>query len=282
MKNPTSYYIDQIIHNALKEDDCHNDITSKLLISARQTSQAKIIAKEEVVICGSNIVKAVFKSFDKNIQITSQCRDGQKIKKGSVVITIKGSTQKLLSAERVALNFLGHLSGIATLTRRYVDAVKPFKVKILDTRKTTPGLRILERIAVCAGGGENHRFNLNDMILIKDNHREAFNFDKFCDKLIQIRKSTKKTIEIEVDNLDQLKKIIPCQPDIILLDNMNPQQIEKALRMIKSAKNKKILTEASGGITLKNIRQYAKTGVDRISIGALTHSAPNINFSMGS
>jgi len=191
----------------------------------------------------------------------------------------KGRTRALLSGERTALNFLSYLSGISTLTNQYVKAIKGYPAHILDTRKTTPGLRTLEKMAVRVGGGKNHRFNLNDMVMIKDNHRIAqARQSSIQDAIKKVRQRTSKPLCVEVDNLEEYKQALQADPCIILLDNMSTSQ-KKAVE-IRACLKKKFLLEASGGITLKNIRQVAKTGIDRISIGAITHSPPTIDFTM--
>ena len=205
-----------------------------------------------------------------------------KVKKGSTVAVIKGKTRSILTAERTALIFLSFLSGIATQTHQFVEAVKTFSAKILDTRKTTPTLRSLEKYAVKCGGGENHRFNLEDLILIKDNHIAANQSLSAIEKIIQrFRRISKVPIEIEIDRLDQLPPVLKTCPNFILLDNMTTSQMKNAVQIVRASKYKtKPLLEASGGITLKNVYQIAKTGVDRISIGALTHHHCGLDVSM--
>ena len=201
------------------------------------------------------------------------------LKIGPIIAEISGSTRTLLSGERVALNFLSYLSGVATQTRKYVDQIKPYKVKILDTRKTTPLLRQLERYAVRIAGGDNHRFNLNDMVMIKDNHRVALQGQAMVKVIADLKNKTKTKIVVEVDTIDQLKEILQSKVDIVLLDNMTPKEIIQAVKMCNRSKSH-ILLEASGGITLKNIKKYATTGIDRISVGALTHSRTALDISM--
>lgn len=269
-----------IVKNALAEDQAFNDITSKLLIPAQQTSSASIIAKQNGILCGISYAKEAFRQIDPNLRIIKPANDGHKITKGTVVLTVKGRTRAILSAERTALNFLSHLSGISTNVALYTNQIKHKHLQILDTRKTTPGLRTCEKYAVVCGGGTNHRMDLSDMIMIKDNHRE---FTKFhlTELIHKIRKQTKMKIIVEVDDLAQFKDAIIAKPDIILLDNMNISQIKHAVVMRNSfSKSGKPLLEVSGGINLKNIKKYAQTGIDRISIGALTHSAQSLDFSL--
>jgi len=273
--------INRIILQSLAEDACLKDVTTNLLISPKSRSQGYIIANEDAIVCGIDIAHRIFIQLDKTIQFKILVKDGKKVRKNFKIAMIKGKTHTLLKGERVALNFLAHLSGIATETSKYINAVRPFKTKILDTRKTTPGLRALEKYAVKCGGGHNHRFNLNEMVLIKDNHRMILQPESLEGPIKKIRRKTKKPIEVEVDNLNQLKQIINAKPDIILLDNMNLSRIKAAVNYVNKLKGgKKPLLEASGGVTLKNVRTIAKTGVDRISVGALTHSVRAINVSM--
>ncbi len=227
-------------------------------------------------------MKEIFRQVDPKLRFQTKFRDGQHVKKGTVVATISGKTRSLLTAERTALNFLSYLSGIATQTSHYVQAIKPHKAKILDTRKTTPTLRLLEKYAVKCGGGENHRMNLEDMVLIKDNHLAAGHKQfSIAEAVHFFRSKTKRPIEVEVDTLKQLEEVLPANPDFILLDNMTPVQLKKAVQIVKRAKYKqKPLLEASGGVTLKTVQQIAASGVDRISIGALTHHHSGLNVSM--
>jgi len=265
------------VKTALLEDAAFHDATTQFLIPANQTCEAVIIAKEDAVLCGLNIAKAVFKMLDKNCSVSSKCKDGDKIKKKSVVLRIKGKTRAILSGERVALNFLGHLSGVAAKTNFFISQIKPFRVKIMDTRKTIPGLRVLEKYAVFCGGGKNHRLSLKNEIFIKDNHKIALNKIPL-QKLIEKAKKANKYVIAEVENIKEAQAVIKAKPDVLLLDNMNPDQIKKAVQYIRAHQN--IRTEASGSINLNNIRRVAQTGVERISIGALTHSAPSIDFSL--
>ncbi len=272
--------IDRIIQIAMDEDFVDRDVTTQNLVDKNQISQAYILSREDAVICGNDIVKKIFKKIDTQVKVFSYHKDGEDIKKNEPVIFLKGPTRSILSCERVALNFLGHLSGISTLTAEFVKLVSGTSVKILDTRKTTPGLRDLEKYAVRCAKGENHRRDLSDMVLIKDNHllAKAQNLS-MATIIARLRAKTKKKIELEVDTLSQYKEALLAKPDIILLDNMTIGQIKNAVKL-KKASNSKILLEASGGINLKSIVKISKTGIDRISIGQLTHSANSINFSM--
>lgn len=273
---------DKIIAQAFQEDNIRQDVTTNVLVSPTKTSEGYILFKEDGVVCGIELAKQVFKKLDADVKFSVLVKDGIFVKKNTKIAKIKGKTRTLLSAERTALNFLGYLSGIATLTQAFVRQVKPYKAQILDTRKTTPSLRYLEKYAVKCGGGMNHRIDLKEMVLIKDNHRAACYKEMTIEEIITIfRKKTKVPIEIEVDNLEQFKQALSVNPDFILLDNMTLVQMRKAVEWNKNrAQKKKVLLEASGGITLKNVHKVAQTGVDRISIGALTHSHKAIDVSM--
>ncbi|HBR15545.1 MAG TPA: carboxylating nicotinate-nucleotide diphosphorylase [Candidatus Omnitrophica bacterium] len=270
-----------IITQALKEDAAKEDITTNALVPASSTTEAVILFKEDAVLCGLSIARQVFQNLDKNILFRTDLKDGDAVKKNSKVAFIKGKTRAILTGERTALNFLGYLSGIATNTRQFVDRIKPFKTKILDTRKTTPGLRELEKYAVRCGGGYNHRTSLKDMVLIKDNHRVISKRHLSLVEMIeQCRTKTKKPLEIEVDNLTQLQEALRGNPDYILLDNMSIPQLKQAVKITRSSSHKKPLLEASGGIRPNNVKAIAQTGVDRISIGALTHHRQAIDVSL--
>ena len=272
---------DSIIRRALEEDRVRHDDTTQRLIGASEISRARIIIKEKAVVCGLALVRQVFQELDKNVRCVFLCPEGKEAGKNVTVLTVQGKTRALLAGERTALNFLGYLSGIATSTHRYVRAALPYKAAILDTRKTTPTLRELEKYAVRCGGAENHRSNLEDMILVKDNHRWACRRRSVAQMVKRLRKGTAKVIEFEVDTLAQFEQVLAAGVDIILLDNMNCVQMKKAVTLRnKNGKWRRPLLEASGGITLKNIEQVARTGVDRISVGALTHSPRSIDVSM--
>jgi nicotinate-nucleotide pyrophosphorylase (carboxylating) len=272
-------YLKTIIQLALAEDLGEGDITTDNLVPVRSRSQARIIARANGVICGIDLAKEVFKTLDPKINFRALIKDGQKVHRGDIIAKISGSTRALLSAERVALNFLSFLSGIAAQTRAFVDKIKPYKADILDTRKTTPLLRRFERFAVRTGGGVNHRFNLNEMVVIKDNHRAASRDQAMVKVIADLKKKTKKKIIVEADTLKQFREIMHSRADIVLLDNMPPQQIAQAVKLRNRAKSR-ILLEASGGISLKNVRRYAASGVERISVGALTHSRQALDISM--
>ena len=261
------------IKQALKEDIGKKDITTDLIVARSTLARAEIIAKEKGIIAGINIAGQVFNELDKNILFKKKAKDGDFVKKGEVIAELYWRARAILTAERVALNFLQRLSGIATLTSKFVRLARG--VKILDTRKTTPYLRELEKYAVRTGGGYNHRFNLNEAILIKDNHLIICGIRKAIEKA---RKSNKK-IEVEVKNLEEVKEALKFGADVLLLDNIKINEIKKAVKLVRK-KSKKTMIEVSGGVNLKNIRHIAKTGVDFISIGALTHSANALDISL--
>lgn len=272
--------INKIIDRAFKEDMSDKDLTTNILFDKNKMSEAYIMTREKVLICGIDIIKRIFRKLDPAMKITCYKCNGDLAKRNDKIITLKGKTRALLSGERTALNFLAYLSGISTLTHEYVEKIKPYPVQILDTRKTTPGLRIIEKMAVRVGGGINHRFNLNEMVMIKDNHRIAHEREAPIQEAIErVRQRTHKQICVEVDNMIEFKHALEAEPDIILLDNMNCSRMRKAVK-IRNNSEKLCLLEASGGVNLKTVKNIAKTGVDRISIGALTHSAPTINFTM--
>ncbi|MFM8230616.1 MAG: carboxylating nicotinate-nucleotide diphosphorylase [Chthoniobacterales bacterium] len=268
------------IRRALAEDLGPGDITSEAFIPESQRSQASIAAKEDCVVAGLDAEVEVFRQVDPKIKVTALKKDGDRVSKGTQVMRVDGPTRALLAAERTALNFLQQLSGVATLTRQFSDAVAGTKAVILDTRKTTPGLREFERAAVRAGGGTNHRFGLFDQILAKDNHLAVTSDASSLQSAIDRARSAKPDVivEIEADNLDQVRMLCALRGiDIILLDNMSTDKMREAVRI---RGDRPILLEASGGVNLQTVRAIAETGVDRISVGALTHSARAADFSM--
>ena len=281
--NYFSRSINNIIEQALREDIGKSDITTKSIIPEDKYVKAILKTLEDCVICGLNIAREVFRFQNKNIKFKPRVSDGQKIKKGKIVAYISGKAQGILTAERVALNFLSLLSGVATKTRVYVDKVKPYKVRILDTRKTIPGLRELEKYAIRTGGGYNHRMRLDEMVLVKDNHLKI-KTSKFKIKDLRKRISKNIKIEIEVKNLREFKEALEARPDIIMLDNMKIIDIEKAVRIRNTLSSKTRAPspklEASGGISLKNVKKIASCGVEMISIGALTHSFASVDISL--
>lgn len=272
----TNYRIQDIIETALAEDIGSGDVTTMAIADKNYEGAVEIIAKENIVVAGILIAEAVFKTLDKRIAFKPFAKDGGAVRKGKVIAKVSGKLSTLLAGERVALNFLQRLSGIATLTRMFTDKIKGFNIKILDTRKTTPGLRALEKYAVRMGGGWSHRFGLCDGVLIKDNHIAAVGS---IDEAVQRARNNvpnNMLIEVEAKNLSEVKDALLAGADVIMLDNMKPAAMKQAVKII----GKTALVEASGGVNLKNIRAIAETGVDFISVGALTHSARAVDISM--
>jgi len=264
---------------AIQEDVGKGDVTTEFFVPPDLRASARIIAREKAIMAGTETAAEVFRRIDPATQVQIVSVDGSDVNPSDLIIEIDGLACSILKAERVALNFLQRLCGIATLTRKFVDAAGNDRVKILDTRKTTPGLRALEKAAVVAGGGANHRFGLFDMALVKDNHLVAhLGFTKFADAVRRLRQPRPNVrIEVEADRLEQVRTLLKIDDvDLILLDNMKAAQIREAVTLGKN----KVKFEASGGVTLKNIRQIAGTGVDYISIGALTHSVRAIDLSL--
>ena len=268
-------HIFQQVKDAIAEDLAGgDDVTSNATISDSQVSTADFISKADGVVSGLHVVAAVLEYCGVN-NYEVLVDEGMQVKSGKVLITAQGNTKKLLLAERTALNFLSHLSGISTLTNKWVRQTAGTKCRIRDTRKTTPGLRQLEKFAVKMGGGENHRLSLSHSVLLKDNHIVAAGSITKAFKLIKEKYPTKE-LEIEVDNLDQLSEVILLQPNLVLLDNMSVDECQKAVKVVKG----KFQLEASGGLTLENAKAYAQTGVDYLAVGALTHSAPAFDIGL--
>lgn len=264
---------------ALKEDIGKGDITTEFFVPETLHARGRIVAHEPAVVAGTGTAAEIFRKIDPATDIQIVHPDGEAIAAGDIVIEVRGLARSILKTERVALNFLQRLCGVATLTRQFVDAVGNHPAKILDTRKTTPGLRALEKAAVVAGGGVNHRSGLYDMVLVKDNHLAALGgLSGFADQIRQLRKERPNIrIEVEADDLEQVRAFVEIEGiDTILLDNMVPAQIREALALRRN----NLKFEASGGITLKNVRRIAATGVDYISIGALTNSARAIDLGL--
>lgn len=272
----------EIINEALKEDIATKDITTNAFVPKDKFINGIILAKEDCVVCGLAVASCVFKKLDKNIKFKDLVRDGAMVKKGKAIARISGRARSILTAERVALNFLSLLCGISTKTRKFVQAVKPFKARIIDTRKTLPGLRVLEKYAVRIGGGYNHRMSLDEMVMIKDNHLKVLG-SRFWVRGLENKLRGIKT-EIEVNTLKEFNKALKLKPDIIMLDNMSISDMKRAVKIRNNLKpitnNLTPKLEASGCITLKNVKQIASTGVDMISVGALTHSVNSIDISL--
>lgn len=273
-------YLRALVHKALQEDVNTGDITSNTLVPVKAQAEGVFVFKIDGVVCGLKAAEAVIKQVNSKLVFKRLVAEGVFVKKGTAVASVRGAARGILTAERVALNLLTHCSSIASRTRMFVDKIKPYQTQILDTRKTTPLLRELERYAVKVGGGYNHRFDLSEMAMIKDNHRCVLTGST---KLIQavdlIKKKTGKRVVLEVDTQDELKEGLLSKADVILLDNMTPSQVASAVRL-RNHMNPRILLEASGGISLDNVRAYAKAGVDRISVGSLTAVKSGVDISL--
>jgi nicotinate-nucleotide pyrophosphorylase (carboxylating) len=269
----------KLINNALKEDVKSGDITTKATIGKSKKAVGKFLIKADGVIAGLEIAKTVFKSVDSKIKFEIKTKDGSIVKYGDVAAIVSGKSQSLLIAERTALNFLQRMSGIATASNIYSEKVKHTKAKVIDTRKTVPGLRMLDKMAVKLGGCENHRIGLYDMFLIKDNHIEvAGSITKAVEACVKCQKKhrTKFKIEVETKNFKEVEEALSTKADIIMLDNFEIDEIKKAVQLI----NGKCKVEASGGVNLETIEEIAETGVDYISVGALTHSVKALDISL--
>jgi len=277
----TGEYIERLVRAELETDIDGGDITSTLVLPPGTRAEGKIVAKQDGVIAGIEFAHTAFVLVDKNTHFAPLISDGDAVKKGDAIAEVAGGAVSVLSAERTALNFLGHLSGIATLTRKVVDMVAEYGTKILDTRKTTPGLRLAEKYAVRCGGGTNHRMGLYDMILVKDNHiAAAGGIENVLKNLYSGGKIPKGVpAEVEVADLEQLRIALSYPVDRIMLDNFTPEMVRRAMK-IREEMGAKIPFECSGGITMDNVVSYARTGVEFISVGMLTHSARQFDLSL--
>lgn len=268
-----------IVAAALEEDLGSGDWTTLWTVSPEAEASARIIAKAHGIVAGLEVAREVFRQVDESLALAILREDGQAVAPGDEVIRLHGSARSVLSGERVALNFLQRLSGVATLTRRYIDVVHGTGVRILDTRKTTPGMRLLEKAAVRAGGGTNHRTGLYDMVLIKENHIAAAGGIAAAVEAVRRQNDRGLRVEIEAQNLDEVAEASRPGVDIILLDNMTPAQLREAVHVVRRS-GLPIETEASGGVNLETVRTIAESGVDAISVGALTHSAAALDLSL--
>lgn len=269
----------KLIDLALAEDRGPGDWTTRWTVPARTKASAKIIAKQDGVIAGLALASACFLRLDPRVEFEASCSDGDRVKKGTIVATIQGPARAILTGERSALNFLQRLSGIATITRRYVDAVAGTRTRILDTRKTTPAWRALEKAAVRAGGGENHRFGLFDMVMIKENHAAIAGGITEAIRRVMDANTKGLRVEVEVRNDSELRAAVDARVDRILLDNMDVEAMKEAVRVVRKRASG-IEIEASGNMTLDRVRSVAETGVDFISVGAITHSAAALDLSL--
>ncbi|MBO5395808.1 MAG: carboxylating nicotinate-nucleotide diphosphorylase [Clostridia bacterium] len=270
------FYIDDIIKNALKEDINYLDTATAYVIPETAVTTAKFVSKAQGVLCGIEVAMRVFTLLDPDVQYTLYKKDGDKVENGDLIATMKGKASMLLQGERTALNLLQHMSGIATATNECVELVKGTNVSIADTRKTLPGLRALQKYAVTCGGGKNHRYNLSDCAMLKDNHIDAGGGITATVRALREKIGHTVKIEVETRNMDEVREAVAAGADIIMLDNMTTEQMKEAVAYIGG----RALTEASGNITAENIREKASSGIDIISMGALTHSVKAFDISM--
>lgn len=268
--------MERLIKQALEEDIGNEDVTTNAVMPEYKKGRVKLICKQDGVICGLDVFERTFKLLDENISVEIFVKDGDEVKKSQTLAIVSGDIRALLSGERVALNFLQRMSGVATYTRSVANLLKGSKTRLLDTRKTTPNMRVFEKYAVRVGGGYNHRYNLSDGVLLKDNHIGAAGGVKNAVKLAREYAPFVRKIEVEVENLEMCKEALEAGADIIMLDNMSVEDMKKAVEMIGG----KAVTECSGNVTLENISKIKNTGVDFVSSGALTHSAPILDLSL--
>ncbi|PWK16324.1 carboxylating nicotinate-nucleotide diphosphorylase [Tumebacillus permanentifrigoris] len=268
--------IENIVRNALEEDIGFGDITTNSIVPTDKQGRGVLITKEPGFIAGLDVAELTFRLVDPTLTITRHVEDGDQVPKGQMLMEVTGSARSILTGERVALNFLQRMSGVATRTAKFVDLVRYYNAKIVDTRKTTPGMRVLEKYAVVVGGGRNHRFGLFDAVLIKDNHIEIAGGVKNAIMAARHQIPHTMRVEVEVENMEQIDEALEVKADIIMLDNMTPEQMDEAVEKIAG----RALVEASGGVTEETIVEIAKTGVDYISIGALTHSIKSLDISL--
>lgn len=273
---PLQFEIDDIIKNAIKEDINYIDVTTDYLISDDSISTAKYVAKDDGVLCGIDIAMRVFTLLDDSAEFDIKIHDGEKVKKGDIIAAITGKTKVLLKGERTALNLVQHLSGIATMTNRLVELTKHTNASIADTRKTLPGLRSLQKYAVTVGGGKNHRYNLSDCAMLKDTHLDAYGSITNAVSALREKLGHTVMIEVETGNIDEVKEALSVGADIIMLDNMSCEMMSEAVKIVSG----KAKLEASGNVTEETIVNIANTGVDIISVGAITHSVKAFDISM--
>jgi len=271
--------VQRLLDMALEEDAGRGDATSGSVIDEGQEAEADIVARERLVVCGLGIAEAVFTRFDWRTRLRTRVADGDPVVPGTLVATVRGPAQALLAGERVALNFMQHLSGVATLTQTFVAAAEGAKVRVADTRKTTPGLRALEKYAVRVGGGHNHRADLSSGILIKDNHVALVGSVREAVRRARANASHSLRIEVEVDSLTQLDEALEAGAEVVLLDNFATRDVQEAVKRVRE-RAPRTLIEISGGVTLDRMHELAKSGADIISVGALTHSARAVDLSM--
>ncbi len=280
---PEKWQILDLVKKAFEEDLYFGDITTELLVDPELKGLANFVAKEDLVLCGTEVAKESFLFIDPELKVNWFFKDGDEVKARSIIGEVKGSVKSILKAERVALNFLQHLSGIATQVRKAVKILEPFSTKILDTRKTLPGLRVLQKYAVKVGGGLNHRHSLSEEVLIKDNHLVALGgLEKVIERLKKVKIPHYVKVEVEVSSIEELKVLLDKGKDlvdIVLLDNFSPEEVKQAVKLLKKS-GSKVKVEISGGITLENLTKFAEAGADYISSGALTHSVKAVDISL--
>lgn len=287
-KKPKWAEIDHVLLLALQEDLGAGDVTTNTLIPEQVRAKAYFVAREPGIVAGLELVRRLYLALDRRVRVKRLADDGDKMHAGQRLAEVSGPARAILAGERTALNFLQRMCGVATMTRRYVDAVKGLEVKIYDTRKTMPGLRVLDKLAVLTGGGENHRHGLYDMVLIKDNHLQLVwpggQESSIAGAISRAKMLTDVPVMVEVDTLEQLREALEAEPDMVLLDNMDCEMLALAVEITRKKyaekKRRRPLLEASGGVSLASVRSIAKTGVDRISIGALTHSAAALDIAL--
>jgi nicotinate-nucleotide pyrophosphorylase (carboxylating) len=264
------HQVRRLIQAAIEEDIGRGDVTTEATIAEHTISRARLITKQEIVLAGMDVFTEVYVMLDDTVHIKPAHKEGDLLSAGAVIAVLEGRARSLLAGERVALNFLQRLSGIATLTRQYVEAVRGYNVEIIDTRKTTPGWRLLEKYAVRVGGGKNHRHDLGDGVLIKDNHIVAAGGIKAAVDMARRHSHHLLKIEVEVETLEQVEEALQAGAEVIMLDNMSPAMLAEGVKII----DRRAVVEASGGVSLETVTAVARTGVDLISVGKLTHSAP--------
>jgi nicotinate-nucleotide pyrophosphorylase (carboxylating) len=272
--------LDAIIKLALEEDNAAGDITTHALISQGRKARGYIIAKEPGIVGGLFLVHRIYRLLSKRVNVAIKAKEGDPIKEGQVLVTLSGEARAILAGERTVLNFLQRICGIATYTHKFVQQIRGFRTKILDTRKTVPGWRFLDKYAVKMGGGANHRLNLAESFLVKDNHKKICSLENIIRMMPELKKS-KKVIEVEVETIDELNRVLKTRPTVIMLDNMPLKDIAQSVKIVrKLSAGQRPLLEVSGGVNLRNIRNIAKLKVDFISVGAITHSAPALDISL--
>lgn len=275
--NLPNFYTDDIIKRALEEDINYIDLATDYLLDDNDMSSADFVAKADGVLCGIDIAVRTFTFIDSDVKYDIKIKDGGKVTKGDIIATVIGSTKSILKGERTALNILQHMSGIATETAKYAECCNGTKAHVTETRKTLPGLRSLEKYAVTVGGGKNHRFNLSDGAMLKDNHIDAYGSLSNAVKALREKIGHMVKIEVEVRNEDELREALECKADVIMLDNMNAEQMKKCVLI---AEGTGAILEASGNVTLDNMAEVAATGVDIVSVGAITHSVKAFDISL--